>query len=200
MSILKFVFDTETTGIPVWSKPSENEEQPHIVQLAALLVDIEAQNIVAAMSVIVKPEGWTIPQEVIDIHGITNEYASEVGISEHLALAMFFNIWNNRERIAHNVMFDNRIIRIGLKRYFSIEDVERWKAGDYECTARLSKPIMSSELGIEYNRKTPSLVDAYQHFIGQPLTNHHDAMADTNACLQIYQAIQKRVVASGSTS
>ena len=113
MSILKLIYDTETTGIPVWSKPSGSEEQPHIVQLAALLVNMEAQKVIQSMNVIVRPDGWVIPQETIDIHGITNEHAAEVGVSEHLAMALFFALWAGHERIAHNTTFDNRIIQIG---------------------------------------------------------------------------------------
>lgn len=32
-------FDTETTGLPLFEQPSEDPRQPHIVQLAACLVD-----------------------------------------------------------------------------------------------------------------------------------------------------------------
>lgn len=33
------VYDTETTGLPLFSQPSEDPRQPHIVQLAAIVVD-----------------------------------------------------------------------------------------------------------------------------------------------------------------
>ena len=36
---LAIFYDTETTGIPLFSEPSEHPGQPHIVQLAACLVD-----------------------------------------------------------------------------------------------------------------------------------------------------------------
>jgi len=55
-------FDTETTGIPIWSTPSGNENQPHMVQLAAMLVDSETKEIVESMDVIIKPYGWVIPK------------------------------------------------------------------------------------------------------------------------------------------
>lgn len=81
-------FDTETTGIPNWKEPSEHPDQPHIVQLAAELVDLDTQEVLDSMDVIVKPDGWIISEEMTAIHGITNEHALEVGIPEELALDM----------------------------------------------------------------------------------------------------------------
>ena len=37
---LALFYDTETTGLPDFKAPSEAQHQPHIVQLAALLVDL----------------------------------------------------------------------------------------------------------------------------------------------------------------
>ena len=36
-------YDTETTGLPLWSQPSEHPDQPRVVQLAALLCDEEPE-------------------------------------------------------------------------------------------------------------------------------------------------------------
>jgi DNA polymerase-3 subunit epsilon len=45
----KLAFDTETTGIPDWKMPSESEYQPHLVQLAAILVDADTREKAAYM-------------------------------------------------------------------------------------------------------------------------------------------------------
>ena len=111
--------DTEINGMVVWKEPSEGDNQPHIVQLAAHVVNIEDRKITQTMDVIIKPNGWTIPQDCVDIHGITTEYASDVGIPEKLALEMFLELWSGRQRIIFNTAYDNRVIRIGPKRYFS---------------------------------------------------------------------------------
>lgn len=57
---LLLVFDTETTGLPDWKKPSGSDEQPHIVQLAAHLVDDDDRKIIHTIDHVVKPNGWEI--------------------------------------------------------------------------------------------------------------------------------------------
>lgn len=79
-------FDTETSGLPRWKEPSESPDQPHIVQLAAELVDLETREVLESMDVIVKPDGWTISAEMTAIHSITQEHALEVGIPEKDAI------------------------------------------------------------------------------------------------------------------
>ena len=79
-------FDTETTGLPLWKEPSEDPRQPHLVELAALLVNPDTREMIAFMDVIIKPNGWTIPVDVSEIHGITTERALAEGIPEEEAL------------------------------------------------------------------------------------------------------------------
>lgn len=174
------VFDVETTGIPDWKAQSEAEHQPHIVQLAAHLVDLDTREIQSSMNVIVKPEGWVIPQETIDIHGITNERALAEGIPEAEALQMFLAMWDGRKRIAFNTTYDNRIIRIATKRFCSEEVQEQWHQGEYECAMQLSRKVIGG--------KVPTLAEAYKHFTGKELEGAHTALADTNACMEVYFA------------
>lgn len=185
-----FVFDTETTGLPDWKSPSEAEHQPHLVQLAAHQFDMTDRKIIQSLDVIIKPEGWNIPQEVSEIHGITTEYASDVGVSENLALEMLLEMWAGRLRVAHNTTFDNRIIRIATKRYCPDPVIDAWREGRYECTGLLSKPIMKMLPKGRYGYKMPKLVEAYKHFTGKDLENAHTAIADVNACLEVYCAIK----------
>lgn len=85
-------YDTETTGLPLFKEPSEHPDQPHIVQLAAILVDLDTRREIASMDVIVRPDGWTIPDDVAAIHGITTGHAMQVGVPEKLAVRMFMSL------------------------------------------------------------------------------------------------------------
>lgn len=196
---LIFAFDTETTGLPEWRSPSDAPFQPHIVQLGAVLADAETGNTIQSMDVIVKPDGWTIPQEAADVHGITNEMAHAVGISEEVALDMFINMWHRRLRVAHNQSFDERIIRIAMKRY-NDHYLDDWKEGDKRCTALMAKPIMAlpptekmKNSSFRNTFKTPNLTEAYAFFTGKALENAHSAMPDALACLEVYRAIKAGV-------
>lgn len=201
---LALFYDTETTGLPDFKAPSEAAHQPHIVQLAALLVDLDTRQTIQSMDVIVRPHGWTIPDEAAAVHGITTERAADVGIPERLAVEMFMDLWNNRNRVAHNEQFDARILRIALMRHQgnifhspsgkSVPDI--WKEGRAECTARMATPICAlpptdkmKAVG-RFHHKTPNLGEAYRHFTGNDIQNAHSAMADVLACRDVYFAIK----------
>lgn len=195
---LHLVYDTETTGFPNWNQPSDSEGQPHLVQLAAHLVDLDSRSIVQTLDTVIRPEGWEIPEEVSKIHGITTEYATAVGVPEDKAVSFFASMWKGRPRIAHNESFDARIIRIALKRYFGMyEDViERWKNSDAHCTAVLSTPVCNlpatekMKAAGRHHAKTPNLGEAYKHFTGENLVGAHRAIVDVDACLQVWWALQ----------
>lgn len=187
-------YDTETTGLPVWSEPSEGENQPHMVQLAAKLVDADTRKVIQSIDLIIRPDGWVIPAEVTEIHGITTEHALAVGVPEALALQMLLAMWRAAAvRVGHNESFDARIIRIATKRYLTDEDeIEAWKAGAAECTGQITKPIMQMEPRNRWGWKMPKLAEAYKHFIGEDLQNAHSAMADVDGCTAVYFAAKSQ--------
>lgn len=198
MSTILF-YDTETTGLPLFKEPSENPYQPHIVQLAAILVDDVSRKTISSINVIVKPDGWDIPNEVSAIHGITTEYAQEFGVNEGIALDMFLELWNKRTRIAHNESFDARIIRIAIMRHINQELADIWKDGKSECTQILSTPILNlpptqKMLAAGFKKaKSANLQEAYKHFKGVCFENSHSAMADVKACAEVYFAIKDSI-------
>lgn len=182
-------YDTETTGLPLFSEPSEDPRQPHLVQLAACLVDLDTRATIASMDIIVRPDGWEIPEDVTAIHGITTERAKDAGISESLAVEMLLELWADRTRIGHNQTFDARIIRIALMRHNTKigRDPEQWKSGKAECTQAMSTPILNVA---RQKSKTANLREAYLHFTGSELAGAHNAMVDVQACMAVYFAIK----------
>lgn len=174
-----FTYDTETTGIPNWKVPSDSEEQPHLVQLAAVLSNAETGEEIQSMNVIIKPDGWDIPEEVSAIHGITTEYALEHGIPEGMAVAMLHLMRGDAERVAYNKTFDQRIIRIAMKRYMQDDVVEKWAEKlDHHCAMRMAQKALGG--------KNPKLADAYKAICDKELVGAHSAMPDTLAAQEIY--------------
>jgi DNA polymerase-3 subunit epsilon len=190
-------YDTETTGLPDFKAPSESEHQPHLVQLAALLVDLDTRSMINSMDVIVRPDGWTIPDDVAEIHGITTERALVEGVPEGSAIGALMDMWEKAQiRIAHNEPFDARIVRIALVRHMDQAMADKWKEGKAECTARLSTPICKlpptpKMVAAGFNKfKTASLGEAYRHFTGKELEGAHSALADVHGCMEVYFAIK----------
>lgn len=197
-STLVLGYDTETTGLPLFRERSHDPRQPHLVQLGASLIDAETYEVVAGIDVIIRPNGWEIPEETSNIHGITTEKAADCGVDEALALAMFLDLWAAADfRLGHNEQFDARIMRIAMARYIGQEDVsDRWKQGAAKCTANMATgycqlPPTEKMVKAGFNRhKTPTLQEAYRHFYGEDFAGAHTAMADVNACIDVYRAIQ----------
>lgn len=193
---LALFYDTETTGLPLFSEPSEDPRQPHMVQLAVLLVDMDTRKERASLDLIIKPEGWEVPADGAAIHGITTEMAHDLGVPEKAAVEMLLEMWRGeRLRIGHNEQFDARIVRIGTMRYAPLF-ADPWKAGKAECTARMATPICAipptekMRAAKRFHHKTPNLGEAYAHFCGANLQDAHSALADARACSRIYFAMR----------
>lgn len=198
-------YDSETTNLPLWNLPSEHPDQPHIVQLAACLVDLDKRETISSIDVIIEPDGWTIPDEVSAIHGITTEFALAHGVSESTAVGMFMSLWERAQRrIAHNESFDARILRIALMRHEDVETADRWKAGHAECTQILSTPILklpptAKMIAARRNHhKSANLGEAYEFFTGKKLDGAHRAIVDVTACMDVWFAIQDRALAAAA--
>lgn len=195
---LIFVYDTETTGLPDWKSPSEAEHQPHIVDLCGMLFTPEGE-LVDMMEALIRPDGWVIPDDVIALHGITNEFATINGVDEREALATFGKMHKRGSlRVAHNESFDARIIRIGIKRFFGDPPAERYKQMPTYCTALKSKPVCQlpptdkmKATNFKNTFKTPTVGEALRILCGEEMEEAHRAKPDTRACAKVYFALQK---------
>jgi len=183
-------YDFETTGIPDWKHPSESPQQPHIVQVGALLVELPTRRVLSTLDLIIRPESWTIGEDMIAIHGITNEIAMDLGVPEGLAIEMLLELALKAEsRVAFNDPFDSRVGRIAIKRYLNEESAAQWKAQTTRCAMRMANPY--TKLG-----KVPKLSEAYQHFFGRSLVGAHNALVDTRACMEVFFAVQDHEAAN----
>lgn len=196
---LILAYDTETTGLPLFDQPSDDPRQPHIVEIAIGLFDEATGAEVDRYHTIVRPDGWTIPDDVAAIHGITTERALAEGIDERDALFALLALWRRAEfRIAHNEGFDARIARIGAKRFFGEGVADEWKAGRAECTQRLATPILKlpptekMRAAKRFHHKSANLTECVRHFFDEDHAGAHGALPDMLACARVWFAIKGR--------
>jgi DNA polymerase III subunit epsilon len=163
-----------------------------LVQLAGILCNEDTREVIDTIDVIIKPNGWVITPENAAIHGTTHEIAEANGIDEAQAIQRFLEMCEGATRVAHNRTFDQRIIRIGMKRYGHSEAaLELWaQSENHRCTMLQAKPIMKMEPKNRYGFKSPKLSEAFKYFTGNDLEDAHTAMADAHACMLVYWAMR----------
>ena len=198
MSVAIFL-DSETTGFIKPCRDSD-DSQPHAVQLAASMVDLDRRKILSSIDLIIKPEGWDIEQEAMETHGISTEMAMDLGVSEKVAIEVLVDFITDADNefrllIGHNIHFDARILRIAMKRYGMRELALTQKEAETYCTMNNSTKIVQCpptekmEAAGRNHSKSPNLGEAYKFFTGKDLSGAHNAMVDVKACMHVYFGI-----------
>lgn len=190
------VFDTETTGKANLNLPIQDESQPRLVQLGAILMD-DKHRVMGELNVIIKPDGWTIPKEASDIHGITQEFAEAFGVDLYLVVALFTSfITRAHVLVAHNFQFDALIInsewwRMSNEMAFTDDQVKF-------CTMNATTDVCKLP-GKYGSYKWPKLQEAHQHLFGEQFEGAHDAMADVRACARVYRRLMETAKPEATT-
>ncbi len=178
------VFDTETTGLPKkWKAPlNDFDNWPRMVQLAWQCHDLQG-NLLFAKNHVIFPEGYTIPDEVVNVHGITTEIAREQGIPLREALEDFIaDVKQSKFVIGHNIEFDINIVGCELLR---CEMEEIMTSAPQLCTK-----IESTEFCAIVNKrgglKWPTLTELHLKLFGVPFQEAHNAAADVEATTRCF--------------
>ncbi len=169
-------FDTETTGV--------KQNSDRIVQIAWILADHDG-NIEEKSEHIIKPEGYSIPQQATNIHGISTAFAIDKGRYVKDVLEEFSDAVDQANIIvAHNLAFDFNIVRTAYK-YAEMEfpldgkiQIDTMRASTQWC--RL--PKTNGRSGFKY----PSLQELHYRLFGKSFDAAHSALADTKACMRCY--------------
>jgi len=184
---VKLFFDCETTGKADMRGKPDSLWQPNVVQLAALLTEDDGEER-ASLNVIIKPNGWIIPQEAADIHGITTEIAERCGVPLISALSTFSTLCACAGTlVAHNIEFDLFVLTTA---YLRAGKPHRMDSPRF-CTMKASTEIC--KLPGKYGFKWPKLSEAHLILCGSPLVSAHDALADVRGCARVFFALQKPV-------
>lgn len=181
-------FDTETTGKPLNYKAPVTDlyNWPRLVQLAWIMADKDG-NVLKKKSVIIKPEGFSIPADSVAVHGITTERALREGLSLNDVLEEFATDLSLAEHIVgHNIDFDQHIVgaelcRIGMN-FNTLMDKP------CTCTMKTSTKYCAIPNPNTYfgGYKWPSLQELYQKLFNRSFEDAHDALADITATKECY--------------
>lgn len=187
--MLALIYDTETTGLPLWDQPSGDPAQPHLVQIAAALVCTDTRRDLAAINLTITPDGWDIPDDVVAVHGLTVDHCNTCGVPEVLALQVFMDLWHRADiRVGHAESFDARMLRIALKRYATDERADLWKSAPAFCTYAAAKKHMP-KLG---PKGSGSLKAVHRYYTGEDFEDVHTAEADMRATARVYFAMLEK--------
>lgn len=183
-------YDSETSNLPLWGDPSDDPRQPHLLQIAAILYDLEGRE-VHRLATIVKPgDGCVIGPEAFAAHGITLERARDEG-RDPVEVAREFDEMAKQATliVGHNVSFDIRIFRIHAARHlgFKWEKPAPTFCTMYKSTGFTRVPATEAmRRAGRYGFKLPNLTEAHQHFFGEGFDGAHDALADVTASMRIF--------------
>ena len=180
------IFDTETTGLPKnWNAPiTDVDNWPRCVQIAWQLHDGMGR-LVDHQAYLIRPEGFNIPYDAEQVHGISTELAREQG--EELALVLdHFNraLSQAGHVVGQNLNFDLSIMgcefhRLGLET--SLNEIPVLDT----CTEKTAE--LCQIPGGRYGKfKLPTLTELHQQLFGEPFEEAHNATADVEATARCF--------------
>jgi len=176
-------FDTETNGLPQsWNAPvTALSNWPRMVQIAWILFD-EFGNELDGNDHIIKPDGFSIPSDASQVHGITTERAYEEGVELRSVLEEFDEQMGKADYlVAHNISFDEKIVgaeflRNGMNN--SIPPKQKI------CTMKGTTDYL--EIPGPYGFKWPTLSELHEALFGVGFEEAHNAAADINATARCF--------------
>lgn len=186
LNIMNYLFfDTETSGKPKdYDCPaSDTNNWPRLVSFAYILSS-ETGDIIEKDAFIVKPDGYEIPKDAENIHGISTELANKEGIDIKEALNIIESLIDKAGIIVgHNISFDINVIDSEFYRYrekLYLDNIP------YRCTMKESISYCALP-----KSKYPKLQELYIKLFGRQFKDAHNAMADIQATFECFWELVK---------
>ena len=169
--MLAIALDTETTGL-LMPCCFHDDLQPRIIEIAAVLFDLESGDIVDEINEFVNPY-TSIPRKIQSITGITNADVENAPGWVDLLGALEMIAQQSPHIIAHNAAFDRDVIEYNCQMFGRPNPLlnSKWSCTQVESQWMESKPIKMSV--------------AYGHLFGDDLAQTHRAREDVDALMKI---------------
>ena len=177
------VLDTETTGL---------NHDDHVVELGAHEI-INGKLTGAQFHIYIRPR-MKMCEEVIKIHGITNdfydEYYKDIYESDKQNLLNFIKWVGNSLIFAHNASFDLNAINIELKNF----DIPEFPVKRFRCSMKLFKDVVGT-INPEFYDKYVCLEKCCEYFNLKATNNYYhnalfDAFMTARMVCKVYEIIE----------
>ncbi len=173
------IFDTETTGFP---------PKARLVSIAWQIWDDD--KFIEKDYYIVKPEGFYIPLQAAQVHGITTEMALELGEDLNKVLTIFAKKLQEVDAVvAHNYRFDSQIVQGEFERMNFENHLENKQVYD---TMLLSTNYVKIRNSRGY--KWPNLSELHKKLFNKDFDDAHSADADVDATAKCFFELKRRGV------
>lgn len=188
---MEIVIDVETTGLPskrnAQFRDTEAYQNARVVSCAWVVLDRNRR--IDRQYHIIRPNGFVIPNDSIKIHGITNEFAKQVGISIEQCIVHLretFHEHNIVRFVAHNVYFDFNIL---LSEFYQNKKANDMISNFFQierfCTMMHGKQFLKV-------KKFPKLTELYSILTKRDMKNAHNAAADVEACCCCFKILRQK--------
>ena len=176
--------DLETSGLPVlkgfnrYHDPKESifYDPSRIIEIG--MVVCQHGVVMLRESFLIKPDEYTIHNS--HIHGISQQEAELNGLPINEGLNNVCEMLSDVSKIVcHNKGFDINILLSECYRYQFNELAQKITKMEQDCTMELGKLYMNV-------KKSPKLIELYEHLFKKKLEQTHRALDDAEACQQCF--------------
>jgi len=191
------IFDTETTGLPLnnnWNAPVDDfDTWPRLVQIAWEFYRDGVK--VDSNDFIIRPDGFEIPIDASDIHGITTERAEREGVTLQGALSEFQNVVSQADYlVGHNISFDEKVVGAEFLR-MNMQNCLAYK--NKICTKEASTNFCAIPNNSRFGSyKWPKLSELHIKLFGADFEDAHSAASDVSATAKCFWELKKRGIIS----
>ena len=190
------VIDTETTGLPKRNPEGRSGyyspklfwhyNDARVVQVAWIEMNARTGRVIGTENFIIKPDGFVVPADSTDIHGISHDYAAEHGVPFATAANVMAQAMSRCDcLVAHNARFDTSVLLAECHRYNVRGAIDRLYALPRFDTMWEGR----KDLGLS---KIPKLVDLYNTLHSSKVRQLHDALDDARLASKCMMTLLRR--------
>ena len=180
------IFDTETTGLPKNFKApiTDTDNWPRCIQIAWQLHDSNG-SLIEHQDFIVKPDGFEIPFQSEQIHGISTALASSKGISLIEVIESFEKVLKKTKvLVGQNLKFDLNVM--GCEFHRLSKDNSWLELPVLDTCTEITALLCQLPGGRGGKFKLPTLSELHEFLFKEKFEEAHNATADVEATARCF--------------